>query len=258
MAENIVLRVSTILTILLLSCIGVSTAFAGNVITSGTKVKVLSGTSSVSVNDFTIKNGATFNNAGMLVLKKGFTNLNSAPNPVGTGTVKLTGTTIQTMTGQNIIQNLNISNAAGVTIEGNTSVNGILTLTSGIVSLGSYNLLLGPSATISGTPSSAKMIIVTSTGELRKTFPSGFTGNFTFPVGDNTNTPEYSPVTLNFLGGTFGTGNYVGVNLRNLKYPDPLITGNYLNRYWSISHFGYHWFKLQCGFSVCFCRCYRE
>ncbi len=236
--KNSFLRVSAILTILLLCCMGVPTAFADNVITSGTKLKVLSGTYSASVNDFVIKSGATLNNAGMLILNKGLTNENAAPNPIGTGTVKLMGTTIQTVTGQNTIQNLIIYNASGITIGGNTNVNGTLTLTNGIVTLGNNNLLLGPSALISGTPSSANMIIVTAAGELRKNFLSGFTGSFTFPVGDNTGTPEYSPVTLNFTAGTFVADNYVGVNLRNYKYPDTLITGNYLKRYWNISQSG--------------------
>jgi len=82
------------------------------------------------------------------------------------------------------------------------------------------------------------MIIVTNTGELRKEFPAGFTGIFTYPVGDDNGTSEYSPVTLTFTGGTFAAGNYVGVSLKNEKYPDPNITGNYLNRYWNISQSG--------------------
>jgi hypothetical protein len=82
------------------------------------------------------------------------------------------------------------------------------------------------------------MIIVTGSGELRKAIPSGFTGTFTYPVGDDTGTAEYSPVALNFIGGTFAAGNYVGVNLKNSVYPDPTITGNYLNRYWNITQWG--------------------
>jgi len=235
---NSALQVSAIFTILVPACMGFQNAFAGNVIISGTKLKVLSGTFSVSVSNFVIKNGATLNHAGLLVLKKGLINENSVPNSLGTVTVKLTGTTSQTVTGQNTIKNLIINNASGITIAGNTTVNGTLTLTSGKVFLGNNNLLLGPAGSISGTPSAASMIIATATGELRKSFPLGFTGSFTFPVGDNTSTSEYSPVKLNITGGTFATVNYIGVSLRNYKHPDPLITGNYLKRYWSISKSG--------------------
>ena len=131
-----------------------------------------------------------------------------------------------------------MNNVSGATIGGNTNVNGNLTLTSGKVTLGSNNLLLGPSAAIVGTPSALVMIVVTGTGELRKEFPAGYAGAFTYPVGDDTGTPEYSPVTVVFTGGTFAVGNYIGVNLKNEKYNDPGITGNYLNRYWSLSQFG--------------------
>lgn len=89
-----------------------------------------------------------------------------------------------------------MNNATGVTIGGKTIVNGNLTLSSGKVTLGSNNLLLGPTTVFVGAPSASVMIIVTGTGELRKEFMAGFAGTFTYPVGDDTGTPEYSPVTL--------------------------------------------------------------
>lgn len=55
-------------------------------------------------------------------------------------------------------------------------------------------------------------------------------------MGDATGTPEYSPVTIIFTSPVLASGNYVGVNLRNEKYPDAGITGNYLNRYWNLSY----------------------
>jgi hypothetical protein len=67
-------------------------------------------------------------------------------------------------------------------------------------------------------------------------------------VGDDTGTPEYSPVTLNFSSGTFSPGNYVGVNLSNLKYPSDPNTGSYLNRYWNLSSTGITGFNATCLF----------
>jgi len=235
---NRALPSSTIITILLPCWMGVSTAFAGNVITSGTKLKVLPGTTSVSTSNLEIKNGASFNNGGLLILKNCLFNENSGPNPLGSGMVKLNGTTCQTLTGNNSFQNLVIDNPSDVIIGGNTSVSGTLTLINGKVVLGDNNLLMGPYSNVSGTPSSTSMIVATAAGELRKNFLSGFTGSFTFPVGDNTDTPEYSPVTLNFIAGIFITDNYIGINLKNFKYSDPLIANNYLKRYWSITQSG--------------------
>jgi hypothetical protein len=232
------LTIPAIFVTLLLFILVLPSAIAENVLTNGTILKGTAGTFMVSSTALDIKSGATLDNAGTLILKNNLTNENGSPNYIGTGTIEFSGTANQTISGQNIIQNLTVNNAAGVTIGDNTTVNGTLTLTNGTITLGSDNLLLGASATISGTPSASVMIIVTSTGELRKEFPAGFTGIFTFPVGDDNGTSEYSPVTLTFTGGTFAAGNYVGVSLKNEMYPDPNITGNFLNRYWNITQSG--------------------
>ena len=235
--DNIKLFVSTIFCAFLV-LFGLSPATADNVITSGTTLKVLMETSLVSSEGLVVKSGATLDNQGTLILKKNLTNENTSANSIGLGTFVLSGTTAQTISGQNVIANLTVNNATGIVVGGSTRVNGNLTLTSGRVALGNNNLVLGEAAVIVGTPSASAMIVVTGSGELRKEFATGFRGVFTYPVGDNTGTAEYSPVILNFTGGTFSAGNYVGVSLVNDKYPDASITGNYLKRYWNISQSG--------------------
>jgi hypothetical protein len=229
---------SVIMAVLLVFCMGFNVAEAGNVIYGGTIMKVLPGTKLISVENFVIKNSASLDNSGLVILKKSLINENTVPNSLGNGTVECSGALTQSVDGLNVFQNLVVNNTAGVTAGGSTRVNGTLNMTTGMITLGANNLLLGPSAMIAGTPSVAVMIVASGAGELRKEFPSGFTGSFTFPVGDNTNAPEYSPVTLTFTSGTFGVDNYTGVSLVNDKYPDPNITGNYLNRYWTISQSG--------------------
>jgi len=132
--------------------------------------------------------------------------------------------------------NLNINNASGVNLLHDATVNGLLKLTTGLFDIGNSNLGLGAAALFSGTPSSLNMIVATGTGELRKLFTA--TGAFTFPVGDNTGTAEYSPVTLDLTAGTFAPGAYAGVNLVNTKYGNPGISGSYLDRYWNVSQSG--------------------
>ncbi|MCK9422262.1 MAG: T9SS type A sorting domain-containing protein [Bacteroidales bacterium] len=242
------LPVSAILAGLFLYFNAFLSANAENVITSGTTFKVLSGTSVVSVENLVVKSGAILDNAGSLILKKNLTNENAPANSIGTGTAELSGTTAQTVSGQNVIANLSVNNTTGVIVGGNTKVNGTLTLTNGKVSLGANNLTLGPLADIVGTPSALVMIIVTGTGELRKEFPTGYTDTFTYPVGNDSGTAEYSPVTLNFTGGTFAVENYVGVSLKNEKYPDANIEGNYLNRYWTITQSGVTGFNCNAAF----------
>lgn len=212
-----------------------SMSMADNIISSGTTMTVLAGTTVVSSDNLIIKSTASLNNSGYVILKKNLTNENASPNSLGTGTIELSGTVAQTVTGSNVIQNLTVNNAAGVTNAGPTQVNGVLTLTSGLVTLGANNLTLGTAASIGGAPSATAMLVPTSTGEVRKSF-SGL-GSFTFPVGDNTVTAEYSPVTLNFVVGTFGAGNYAGVSLVNAQYPGG-PAGSYIKRYWNVTSSG--------------------
>jgi hypothetical protein len=80
------------------------------------------------------------------------------------------------------------------------------------------------------------MIVATGTGQVFRDFSA--TGTFTFPVGDNNVTAKYSPVSLNFTGGTFAAGANAGVNLTNARFNDPSIAGSYLNRYWNITQTG--------------------
>lgn len=214
----------------------VTVAEAENVIINGTTLKVLSASTLVSNESISIKSGAILDNSGTIVIKKDLTNENIAATSLGSGTLVCSGNVSQSINGKNIIQNLTINNPAGVINGGENQVNGILTLTSGLVTLGANNLLLGPSSTVAGSPSASAMLVATGTGEVRKTFPA--VGTFVFPVGDNTSTAEYSPVTLSFTAGTFAAGNYAGVNLVNTQYPGSPASGSFLKRYWNVSQSG--------------------
>ena len=216
--------------------------------TTGGSLVIGSGAVLTSTNDLVLQSGAALDvqSGGTLILKKNLSNQNTAANSLGAGLIELSGSTAQAISGLNILANLTLNNPEGLTVAGNTRITGTLTLTSGIISLGSNNLTLGSAATISGTPSATKMIVATGTGELRKEFSA--TGSFTYPVGDNTSTAEYSPVTLNFTSATFGSGAYAGVNLVNEKYPDDSITGSYLNRYWKVTQTGITGFNCNATF----------
>lgn len=203
-------------------------------VVSGTTVKI-TGTSTLnSTQDFLLQSGGALNVEGTLVLKKNLINNNPAANSLGTGAVVFSGSTPQSISGQNIIQNLEIANANGLTVAGNTQVNGVLTLTNGLVSLGNFNLQLGPAATVGGTPSAANMVVATGTGQLRKEYSAA--GNFVFPVGAADTPPEYAPVTVSYNSGTFGSGNYTAVNLADVQYPGTATS--YLTMYWNVTNSG--------------------
>ena len=207
------------------------------------------GGSPVSLDNLTITNGTmNFNMTGPTtgihqikgnIAVSGTGTLNFAPASVAT--VTLNGTLAQTISGTGTIttsanSTIEISNSNGVTLSTPVTMNGKLKLTNGLRTHGSTNLTLGTTSTITGTPSATAMIVATGSGQLRKGFTAA--GSFTFPVGDNTVTAEYSPVTLNFSSGTFAAGNYASVNLVNAKYPLDPNTGSYLNRYWSLAQSG--------------------
>lgn len=160
--------------------------------------------------------------------------------PGSTGTVELAGTAHQSLSGTSAAAfgfiNMIINNPAGVSLLKEASIAGSLTLTNGLFDIGTHNLLLLQPAIISGIPGITNMIVATGSGELRKEYNAA--SSFVFPVGDNTFSVEYSPVTLNITAGTFAPGAYIGLNLVNGTYNDPSVTGSYLNRYWNISQSG--------------------
>jgi hypothetical protein len=209
---------------------------ADNIITSGTTLRVSAGTTLVNTGTLTIKSGGSLTNLGTVNISGNLDNQNTASIDLGAGSFLLNGTSLQNVNGKNTFGGLTINNAAGVSLNGNTNVNGVLNLTAGRVAIGANNLTLGTSATITGAPSATNMIVATGAGEMRKSFSGA--GAFTFPIGDNTGTAEYSPVTLAFTGGTYGSGNYAGVNVVNTQYPGSPSTGSYLNRYWGVTQSG--------------------
>ncbi len=144
-------------------------------------------------------------------------------------------------------EKLTINNASGVSLQSNISVFGNLGLTSGNLNIGSNIITLAPVTAIAGTPTASNMIIASGTGEVRKLFTG--IGSFTFPVGDNTGTLEYSPASINFTSGTFNAGAYASVKLVNSKYPANNSASNYLNRYWTLNQYNISNFSCALSFN---------
>lgn len=200
--------------------------------------------------NMTMLSGGSLINNGTIVLNGNFLNQSTTESALGTGTFDFSGTAAQTIAGPNAFGKLKINNASGVTIvSGIQKVSTQLILTNGHLTLGDNNLTLGSSATVSGTPSPTAMVIATGNGELRKEFPTGFSGSFVFPVGDATVQADYSPVTLNFTAGSFAAGNFAGVVVKPTQYPGDPNTGSHLNRYWTISSQGITGFNCDASFN---------
>jgi len=223
-----------------------SLLFGQGIYNNGGKIVIGSGvtlTVSGSGGNYRNETGGLLNLFGSMKLGGNLTN-NAAADVIGTAGVgskiELNGSAAQTIGGTTssafTFPDLVVNNTSGVTFQKDASVTGALSLTNGLVNIGNNNFTLGAASTIVGTPSASSMIVATGTGQVQKAWTT--TGSFTFPVGDNTGTAEYSPVTLSFGAGTFAPGSFVGVNLSNSKFNSLSIAGSYLNRYWNITQTG--------------------
>jgi hypothetical protein len=131
--------------------------------------------------------------------------------------------------------NLTINNAAGgaVIAGGNVTVNGVLTLSKGLLDIASNDLILGSAATIAGAPADSAMVVSSGSGHVKKAV-AAVPFQFTFPVGDKTGTAEYSPVNVTLSSGTLSSA-YIGVAVSNAKYSNNSSSTDYLNRYWTLT-----------------------
>jgi len=222
------------------------------VIDTGVSVNI-SGTGGNYRNETNVTDGS-IDLSGTLAIAGNVTN-NAVADMLSTAAtgsaIVLSGTTSQTLGGTTAsgftLPNLTVNNPAGIVLAKNTQVNGSMTFTSGLVDIGTNNFTFGPVATVAGTPSATSMLVATGSGQALKSWSGA--GSFTFPVGDNTGTAEYSPITLNFTAGAFAPGANAGVNLVNAAFVDPYISVSYLNRYWNVTQTGIAGFTCDAAFN---------
>ncbi len=160
----------------------------------------------------------------------------------GTGSLILGGTANQNIGGNGMgkFGNVNLNNALGATTTANQEITKILTLTSGVLFIGSNLLnLSNPAATaIVGTFDNSHCIrtngIVADLG-VRKSYPTG-ASNFTFPIGAAVVT-KYTPVQMNVTASsTAGTITVQPIDIPHPSTTDP--ANKELSYYWKVSSTG--------------------
>ncbi len=175
----------------------------------------LQGTINVNGGDSIFISRGTFNStSGTLNLTGNFTNSGGTFNATG-GTVNCNGSGAQTIGGTTAMtfNNLTINNAAGVNLGNSETVAGTLTLTNGVLGVGTNTLTLnGPVSFTSGTiGSSATGTVNYNQGAGGQNVAPGSYGNLTF-----SNFAKVLPNGLTVgIAGTFTTGSGV-----------PTITGS--------------------------------
>lgn len=201
----------------------------GTTIPTTNDVTVSGGTFRVStsqaLNNLTISSGATLTvDAGVTLTVNGtFTGGGTLQN---NGTMVIKGasfpgstSTISSMT------NLEIDRSAGVTLDKSLTVSGVLTLTSGKLSVGNNTLTV--TGSITGA-SSSNYIATTGTGTLYRSISGSST--FLFPVGNST----YNPVSITNTGTTDNFWIRVADDVLEGGSTGNPITDKIVNRTWHI------------------------
>ena len=213
----------------------VDNAIYDNLTLSGSKTKTLAGDIEVN-NDLTIsKKIALDTKLGRnydIDIKGDF--VNNGTFIANLSDVIFSGSSRQKITsGNSKFYNIELSNSEGSLLKDNLRISNKLTLTDGLLTLDSSDLIFEPKAVIEGDFSSSSMIETNSTGKVIKYLNK--TGEFLFPVGTNVNgAAAYSPMTLNFTEGKFDSSAYASVGVKNIKHPENTSKTSYLNRYWSV------------------------
>jgi len=191
----------------------------------------------ITMNSTNLRNYILFSGAGKLniggtITGGGITSTAGGGTNVPTsGTVNYNSSSAQNI-GTYTYFNLEVSGGNTKTLIGNTAVNNTLVFTNGLLSLQNFNLTLAQTATITGSFSSTNMVLTGGTGYLVKNFATGNTTAFTFPVGENTGTTEYSPLTIDFSANS--NAGTVSVNVVDATESNISNSLNYLTRYWNI------------------------
>ncbi len=174
---------------------------------------------------FTIQSGATVTVQG---------DVTSNVDIQGAGKVILGGTTNQNVNMNGFsIPNVEINNAANVTLTGNAKVGTSLQFTSGKIVLGANNLTLAAAATSTGAGAS-KFVETTGAGQLLKEVTANITTPFEMPVGAGT---IYRPAFIT-TNGSYASAN-VGVRVLGASHPNkPSMISDYIAAYWPVTRTG--------------------
>jgi len=179
-------------------------------------------------------------------------NVYNAGSHIGTGTIALNGTTAQTIdgNGSGIFNNLDLNNtnaaAAPITLLANISITGVLRLVSNkIFVIGSNNLNLSATASLTSTPAFSSTCFIHTNGQLgdggiTKTFSSN--SAFTFPVGAYSTmrpaTYGYTPAAIGFSSSPSAYGSITVVPV-GYEHPGTTTNGQSLTYFWHVKSSGF-------------------
>jgi hypothetical protein len=165
---------------------GTTTTLVSSLQILGTGSFISNTTSTRAYGNLDISSGATFTPCASGATSYSVTGNFSTALSAHTGkTITLNGASNQNINANgNTITPLTLNNAAGATLTGNLTVTGVLTLTSGKLTLGANTLTIGSAGSISGA-TSAKYVVTDGAGGLILPIPAS-TATTAFPIGTAT------------------------------------------------------------------------
>ncbi|MBW6492258.1 MAG: T9SS type A sorting domain-containing protein [Lentimicrobium sp.] len=199
-----------------------------NLTLSGSNTKTLPSTLAVSHNFKLDGTAVVSGTSNTLSIGGDFTKNSTATFTLGT--VNLDGTSLQTIGGtqSTIFTNLTLNNAAGVILGNSQTVNGNLTLTSGLITTGDNILTHGCDGDITGQSASSYI-----DGKLARVYCA--VGSKDFPIGKGGN---YRPLTVNYTALT-GTSTVTAEQFETvIPGTFPVNTTYQTNRHWAITETG--------------------
>ncbi|MCX7987791.1 MAG: hypothetical protein N2662_12710 [Bacteroidales bacterium] len=135
--------------------------------------------------------------------------------------------------GSTTYQNITLTGGGRKTLANNTTINGVLNLSNGILSLGNFNLTLADGSSVTGTFDNQRMIETNGSGYLQRNSNSLAGYIMVYPVGTGSN---YTPVTITAMTATVAAGAYLRVRAVPANAPNSNLTD--LNKYWELTSNG--------------------
>ncbi len=179
----------------------------------------------------TVSGAQLFIQAGAVITVQG--DVTGTTDILGPGKILLQGSVNQNVNmGGFTIPVLEIDNAAGATLTGNTRIGTSLTFTTGKIKTANFNFTLSDVATFTGAGTS-KFLETTGTGQVFKELTANISAN-EIPVGAGT---SYRPAFIT----TSGTYSSAKVGIRVLAVADPNRPpklSDYINAYWPVTKTG--------------------
>lgn len=180
----------------------------------------------ITVNgNLTIDAGASFNAASYLIQVGGSFTSNGTFTP-GTSTLTITGS--NSTVDADTVNNLTVGNGNGIALGRSQVVKNTVSLAGGKLRLGSCNLRVASTGTITGA-SSSNYIVINGSGAL--TYEGVGSSGVVFPIGTSS---SYNPVTISNVGSQADYSVRID-NTFDYPMPDP---SKAVTKQWSISKTG--------------------